>query len=149
MRRKLFFFFFFQAEDGIRDYKVTGVQTCALPIWAENRSWTAANLNPVLDLASNTGADAQIRNLAGHTVASSRGFAAHASAQQYSAPVVTRGHRVGDAVVRFTKSGIAGADQILQTDLLRAIAGAAGLAALLALVSGLALARRLSRPVER
>src|SRR6266446_7474127 len=28
------FFFFFQAEDGIRDYKVTGVQTCALPISA-------------------------------------------------------------------------------------------------------------------
>src|SRR5215467_7506755 len=28
----IFFFFFFQAEDGIRDYKVTGVQTCALPI---------------------------------------------------------------------------------------------------------------------
>src|ERR1022692_218576 len=29
------FFFFFQAEDGIRDYKVTGVQTCALPIWGQ------------------------------------------------------------------------------------------------------------------
>src|SRR5256885_8067590 len=28
-------FFFFQAEDGIRDYKVTGVQTCALPILVE------------------------------------------------------------------------------------------------------------------
>src|SRR5438034_8393141 len=28
----LFFFFFFQAEDGIRDHCVTGVQTCALPI---------------------------------------------------------------------------------------------------------------------
>src|SRR2546426_12554686 len=28
----MIFFFFFQAEDGIRDYKVTGVQTCALPI---------------------------------------------------------------------------------------------------------------------
>src|SRR5438094_2660119 len=27
-----FFFFFFQAEDGIRDRTVTGVQTCALPI---------------------------------------------------------------------------------------------------------------------
>src|SRR5207253_6843497 len=27
-----FFFFFFQAEDGIRDGHVTGVQTCALPI---------------------------------------------------------------------------------------------------------------------
>src|SRR5256885_8735899 len=31
------FFFFFQAEDGIRDYKVTGVQTCALPISATCR----------------------------------------------------------------------------------------------------------------
>src|SRR5256885_13220924 len=29
----LHYYFFFQAEDGIRDYKVTGVQTCALPIW--------------------------------------------------------------------------------------------------------------------
>src|SRR6266849_9141274 len=29
----LLFFFFFQAEDGIRDPLVTGVQTCALPIW--------------------------------------------------------------------------------------------------------------------
>src|SRR5690606_41013604 len=29
----LVFFFFFQAEDGIRDFHVTGVQTCALPIW--------------------------------------------------------------------------------------------------------------------
>src|SRR5215475_14860738 len=28
----VFFFFFFQAEDGIRDFHVTGVQTCALPI---------------------------------------------------------------------------------------------------------------------
>src|SRR3989454_11261605 len=30
-------FFFFQAEDGIRDYKVTGVQTCALPIYPNVR----------------------------------------------------------------------------------------------------------------
>src|SRR5262249_58880298 len=30
--RRRFRFFFFQAEDGIRDWSVTGVQTCALPI---------------------------------------------------------------------------------------------------------------------
>src|SRR5690606_40055434 len=30
-------FFFFQAEDGIRDFHVTGVQTCALPIWLYGR----------------------------------------------------------------------------------------------------------------
>src|SRR5207244_10186316 len=32
-----FFFFFFQAEDGIRDDLVTGVQTCALPIFCRPR----------------------------------------------------------------------------------------------------------------
>src|SRR5690606_39863158 len=31
------YFFFFQAEDGIRDFHVTGVQTCALPIWTPSR----------------------------------------------------------------------------------------------------------------
>src|SRR6266511_5436048 len=35
-----FFFFFFQAEDGIRDFHVTGVQTCALPILMRSlRRW--------------------------------------------------------------------------------------------------------------
>src|SRR6266487_5165339 len=34
-------FFFFQAEDGIRDGRVTGVQTCALPISDDHRSWAA------------------------------------------------------------------------------------------------------------
>src|SRR3989475_8070566 len=34
-----FFFFFFQAEDGIRDLTVTGVQTCALPIWLVPEEW--------------------------------------------------------------------------------------------------------------
>src|SRR2546425_4317284 len=33
----VFLFFFFQAEDGIRDKLVTGVQTCALPIWCGGR----------------------------------------------------------------------------------------------------------------
>ena len=33
-----FVFFFFQAEDGIRDVAVTGVQTCALPICLEHQN---------------------------------------------------------------------------------------------------------------
>src|SRR5438270_7142653 len=35
----LLFFFFFQAEDGIRDLTVTGVQTCALPILVANNGY--------------------------------------------------------------------------------------------------------------
>src|SRR2546422_1837689 len=38
-----FFFFFFQAEDGIRDVAVTGVQTCALPISASSADSGAQN----------------------------------------------------------------------------------------------------------
>src|SRR5205809_3707422 len=33
-----YYFFFFQAEDGIRDVAVTGVQTCALPIFKKGRT---------------------------------------------------------------------------------------------------------------
>src|SRR6266498_5007055 len=42
------FFFFFQAEDGIRDADVTGVQTCALPISCTERGSIArgASLAP-------------------------------------------------------------------------------------------------------
>src|SRR5690606_40466101 len=38
--------FFFQAEDGIRDFHVTGVQTCALPIWPHPGPRRAAKRRP-------------------------------------------------------------------------------------------------------
>src|SRR5690606_40848448 len=53
------FCFFFQAEDGIRDFHVTGVQTCALPIselaagdlqrvyGLDGRRWRVSSLEPV------------------------------------------------------------------------------------------------------
>src|SRR5438876_1293967 len=45
-----FFFFFFQAEDGIRDGRVTGVQTCALPISKMATSWTIRTGDGSVDL---------------------------------------------------------------------------------------------------
>ncbi|MCW2892637.1 MAG: histidine kinase [Actinomycetia bacterium] len=116
--------------------------------WDRTNSWAAANLGPVLDLAARTGADVQIRDTAGRPVASSPGFAGQPGAQ-LSTPVVVHGQRVGAAVVRFRGSGLGGAEQNLRTALLRAIAGAAGLAALLALVTGLGVSRRITRPVAR
>src|SRR2546430_14919537 len=52
-------FFFFQAEDGIRDLTVTGVQTCALPIYPQQNidagvkhlKWLLERYNGNLDLA--------------------------------------------------------------------------------------------------
>src|SRR6266700_588229 len=46
----LFFFFFFQAEDGIRDFHVTGVQTCALPISV--RRFIAPDIYAMRDLSN-------------------------------------------------------------------------------------------------
>src|SRR2546427_8698798 len=45
-----FFFFFFQAEDGIRDLTVTGVQTCALPICVNRSIIYQPWLEPAIDL---------------------------------------------------------------------------------------------------
>src|SRR5437879_13274334 len=48
------FFFFFQAEDGIRDTSVTGVQTCALPISTGLLGAAARILGEPLDLSRTT-----------------------------------------------------------------------------------------------
>jgi len=117
--------------------------------WARNDSWAEASLVPVLDLAARVGADAEIRDQAGRVVAASPGFAARAASPQLSKAVVVDGQRVGVAVVRFTGTGLAAASNTLQTALLRAIAGAAGLAAVLALLTGLGVARRITRPVGK
>ena len=117
--------------------------------WDKNDSWTTADLTPVLDLAGQAGADVQIRNRQGSVVTSSPGFTTRSSSPATDAPIVVRGERAGQADVRFTGSGLASADHALRTALLRAIFGAAGLAALLALLTGLAIARRITRPVER
>src|SRR5438552_6596883 len=46
---KTVYFFFFQAEDGIRDDLVTGVQTCALPISARTHATNAARSETLRD----------------------------------------------------------------------------------------------------
>src|SRR6266487_4563491 len=42
----MFYFFFFQAEDGIRDGRVTGVQTCALPIFTAHADAQCLDVEP-------------------------------------------------------------------------------------------------------
>src|SRR6266404_7643039 len=46
-----FLFFFFQADDGIRDKLVTGVQTCALPIYARWRQAAGFDIGAKPDAA--------------------------------------------------------------------------------------------------
>jgi two-component system, OmpR family, sensor histidine kinase BaeS len=116
--------------------------------WERTDSWASADLSPVLDLAAKSGVNLEIRDRTGRTVVSSPSFAT-TTAPSSATPIVVRGRRLGTALVRFTGSGLAAADNMLRTSLLRAIAGAAGLAALLALLTGLAVARRITRPIAR
>lgn len=116
---------------------------------AKGRSggWAAADLAPVLDLASRVGADAQIRDASGRAVASTPGFATRAGPRSRS-PVMVHGRRVGQVEVRFSGTGVIGrAAHRLQAWLWNAIAVAAGLAGLLALGTGLLAARLITRPV--
>src|SRR5690606_39794186 len=50
----MYYIFFFQAEDGIRDFHVTGVQTCALPIYKQRgiQRWHEDGFAPALIAAS-------------------------------------------------------------------------------------------------
>jgi two-component system, OmpR family, sensor histidine kinase BaeS len=116
--------------------------------WERTDSWATADLSPVLDLAADSGVNLEVVDQSGHLVVSSPSFAT-TMAPGTSMPIMVRGQRLGTVVVRFSGSGLAAADNLLRTALLRAIAGAAGLAALLALLTGMAVARRITRPIAR
>ncbi len=126
----------------------SAISVAAGAAWDRNNSWASADLSPVFDLAEHSGLDLQIRDIAGHVVASSPGSAAGKQPQS-TAPVVVRGQQLGEVVVQFSGSGLGAADGVLRIALLRAIVGAAGAAALLALLTGLAVSRRITRPIAR
>jgi two-component system, OmpR family, sensor histidine kinase BaeS len=126
----------------------SAIAVAAGAAWDRGDSWATADLSPVLDLASRTGAVLTIRDQSGQIVIASPTFPS-STGPQSSAPITVHGERIGRVVVRSTGTGLGAADRTLQTALLRAIAGAAGLAALLALITGLTVARRITRPVTR
>jgi two-component system, OmpR family, sensor histidine kinase BaeS len=116
--------------------------------WEQNHGWAGSELIPIINFAEHTGVRLLVRDAAGRAVAATSGFAA-APGTTDSAPVLVGGQRVGSVLAGLTASGLGAADAVLRTALLRAIAGTAGLAALLALLVGLGVARRITRPVAR
>lgn len=130
-----------------RDDLASAIAVAAGASWSQDQGWAGADLSPVLDLAARSGLEVQIRDTSGRAVATTAGFAA--TGAQSSEPVLVHGRQVGTVLLSLTGSGLGAADSVLRTALLRAIAGAAGLAALLALLTGLGVARRITRPIAR
>jgi two-component system, OmpR family, sensor histidine kinase BaeS len=110
-------------------------------------SWTRADLATTLNLAAVLHADIRIADLSGRPVAQSPGFAARRG-ETRRAPVVVAGRRVGSLSARF-RPGLGATDSRLRGEFWRAIAGAAGLAAVVALGVAIWMSRRLTRPVVR
>jgi two-component system sensor histidine kinase BaeS len=131
-----------------RSELASALAVAAASSWQQHQGWADADLGPVLDFAASSGVQLQVRDTAGRAVTATSGFAA-AAGPRVSAPVRVHGQPVGSVLVGLTASGLGAADTVLRTALLRAIAGTAGLAALVALVAGLLVARRVTRPVAR
>src|SRR5256885_3501770 len=97
-------FFFFQAEDGIRDYKVTGVQTCALPIsgtppltyrWQKNGADITGATSSSYSTPVTTAADdgemfrVMVSNAAGNVTSNSAMLTVNAGTANSSVDVIT------------------------------------------------------------
>ena len=134
---------------GQQDSLTRAVAVAAGSAWEGADTWSGADLSPVLDLSASVGADVEVRDTTGRVVRSSSGFSGLASAPERKRAVIARGRQVGQVTVRFTGTGLRGADERLRADLWRAIAGAAGLAALVALLVALGVSRRITSPVTR
>src|SRR6266540_720058 len=100
------FFFFFQAEDGIRDRDVTGVQTCALPIYLGQ----SISADPYR-LAALTDPDAETPRGTLHTIP--EGAAAMVSATSGEYPVFVGWGMLADLGRRLCEAGVAGQVHII------------------------------------
>jgi two-component system sensor histidine kinase BaeS len=114
---------------------------------AQAGSWASTDFMSADDLADKISANVKVTDTGGRVVHTGLGLRSGSGPVQRSAIIVS-GHRVGMVAVRFGP-GLGTADARLRTEFWRAIAGAAGLAALLALVVAIAVSRRLTRPVDR
>lgn len=110
-------------------------------------TWSQADLDSTLELASKLSVHVRVTDATGATVALSPGFA-RSKGPRVQAAVVVGGHRTGMLTARF-RPGLGVNDRRLREEFFRAIAGAAGLAALVALIVAIAMSRRITRPVVR
>jgi two-component system sensor histidine kinase BaeS len=110
--------------------------------------WSDADLRPALALAARSGTNAAVLDDEGHVVASTITNPSQAPNAQRS-PIMIGSRRIGTLVVKFNGRGLVASADRLRTSLDRAFIGAAGLAALLALILALIIARRLAVPITR
>ena len=115
----------------------------------ESNGWHGAHLDPVFDLAEEGGAAVRLRDAGGRIVSQSPRFPRFPAASQRASPVIFKGREVGTVTVRFGSRGLGAVARTFVAERLRASLIAAGAAALLAFVVSVAVALRITRPLDR
>ncbi|HEY2505527.1 MAG TPA: HAMP domain-containing sensor histidine kinase [Streptosporangiaceae bacterium] len=138
-----------ESQDTMRREAVTAnLAALAGGAFQANHGFTHADLGPASDLGIRTGTGVMVKDDAGRVVAQTPGFAKLSPKPEFTAPIRVNGVDVGQVVTRFSgNSAIGTTGRALRTSLLRAIGGAAGLAALLALIAGVIAARIITGPL--
>ena len=132
-----------------RDDLARSLATDAVSTYNTGRpGWADVDLAPALQLAGGDGARAAVLNAQGQVVASTLTGPPGAPGL-VRRPLILDGRRIGTLLVRFTGQGLTSSANNLRTSLVRAVTGAAGLAAVLGLIAALLVSRRISRPVMR
>jgi len=110
-------------------------------------SWSDVDLRPALDLAARSGTDVAVVDDRGTVVAATFTDPRHAGGTMQE-PILVRGQRVGTLFVKFNGRDLVESADNLRRSLIHADVAAAGVAAMLALVAAVVVARRLSAPVR-
>jgi two-component system, OmpR family, sensor histidine kinase BaeS len=111
--------------------------------------WQYSNVEPVLELARSADASAQVRSDSGGIVNSSPGFGTTDRGAVLREPVIVRRRRVGQVIVKFDDDhGLGTAVASFEGTRLKALILAAGMAALLAFLVSIAVARLVTSPLE-
>jgi signal transduction histidine kinase len=124
------------------------LQAAAASAYTERGTWSNADFQSIFDLAAASDVHLELYNTAGELVASTPTSAKPSGGDARSAPVVARQVRVGTLHLRFESSGLLPADRRLRSRLIAATGVVGGLAAALAVIMGLVVAGRISRPLR-
>ncbi|MGN6681442.1 MAG: hypothetical protein ACTHKL_27055, partial [Streptosporangiaceae bacterium] len=110
--------------------------------------WVKSDLLTLLDFVKRAGAAVEVRSSHGQRIRSSKDFGAADPATQIQYPVTHDGANVGTVMVRFDNQGLGETITRFQAQRWPSRIGAAGVAAVIALIVALLLSRRITAPVD-
>ncbi len=115
----------------------------------QGSTWKRTDLDPVFDLAERGDASVQIRDVNGLVVRQSPRFAKFPIAHQLILPVELKSRQIGQVTVRFSSMSLGAVVRSFEAAKWHTRLLAAGVAALIALIASLIVARAITRPLEQ